>query len=70
MLIAWGAVPGLAAALALTRGMRSLIYGISPIDPASFGAAAIVLSGVALAASYLPARRAALADPTQALRGD
>jgi predicted permease len=70
ILVGCGVVPGLAAALALTRGMRGLVYGISPLDPVSFAAAAIVLFGVALAASYVPARRAALSDPTHALRGD
>jgi ABC-type lipoprotein release transport system permease subunit len=59
---------GLAGAFVLTRGMATLLYGVSPLDPASYVAAAALLLFVALAASYVPARRAALSDPTQVLR--
>ena len=50
--------------------MESLLFGVPPLDPVSFAAAAALLFGVALAASYLPARRAALADPTHSLRAE
>jgi predicted permease len=59
---------GLAAAFGLTRLFKSLLVGISPTDTVSFAGTAILLALVALAATYLPARRAAGVDPLQALR--
>jgi putative ABC transport system permease protein len=63
-----GIVIGLAAALGLTRFMTSLIYGVSALDPATFGIVAGILAAVALAASYIPALRAARIDPVEAFR--
>jgi len=63
-----GALAGLAAAVALTRVMSSLLFGVSTTDPTTFVAVTGVLVLVALAASYLPARRAASLDPMQLLR--
>jgi hypothetical protein len=60
----------LGEAIALTLAMRSLLYGVTPLDPVGFLAAAALLVGVALVASYLPARRAALADPVSSLRAE
>jgi ABC-type antimicrobial peptide transport system permease subunit len=63
-----GAAIGLALALAGSRLIESELFGIAPTDPFAIGSAVAVLIGVALAASYLPARRASQLDPTQALR--
>jgi putative ABC transport system permease protein len=63
-----GACVGLVGALALGRFMSSFLYGVQPSDPATFLAMAAVLGAVALAASYIPARRATRIDPLLALR--
>lgn len=63
-----GLIFGLAGAWFVTRYMTTLLYGIAPRDPATFGAAAGMLAVVALAACYLPARRAMGVDPMVALR--
>jgi putative ABC transport system permease protein len=65
-----GVAFGVAAALALTRVMGSLLYGVSPTDAASLGAVVALLVTVAAASSYAPARRATRVDPAVALRGE
>ena len=63
-----GVAIGVAAALAVTRLAASLLVHVSATDPLVFGAAALFLAAVALAANYLPARRATHIDPNEALR--
>lgn len=63
-----GVVVGFAGALALSRFLRSLLFQTSPTDPATFAAVFLLLGVVALAACYIPARRAAKIDPMAALR--
>jgi putative ABC transport system permease protein len=68
MLAIVGIVLGAAGALALTRFLKSLLFGISPSDSATFAGIAILFLAVAVAASYIPARRATRIDPMQAIR--
>ncbi|HEV2386543.1 MAG TPA: ABC transporter permease [Candidatus Acidoferrales bacterium] len=63
-----GIVIGLAGALGVTRLLHAMLFGVSASDPATFAAVAAALAAVALAASYLPARRATRVDPVVALR--
>jgi predicted permease len=68
MLAGIGIVIGAPLTLALARSIRSSFYGVGPADPITFGAATILFLGVALLAAWVPARRAATADPMEALR--
>jgi predicted permease len=63
-----GIVAGLAAALLLTRAVKAMLYGIQPYDPVTLTAGVLLLLTVALAASWIPARRAAGVQPMEALR--
>jgi putative ABC transport system permease protein len=65
-----GVALGLAAALALTRIMKNLLFEVSATDPATFALIALLLVGVALIGSYIPARRAAKVDPLLAIRNE
>jgi predicted permease len=65
-----GIVLGVAVALAVTRVMSSLLFGVGPMDPVTYAAMSATLAGVGLLATYLPARRASRVDPVVALRVD
>jgi putative ABC transport system permease protein len=65
-----GVLAGLAGAVALSRAIGSLLFELSPTDPLTLGSMAVLLSAVALLASYLPARRATRVDPLIALRSE
>jgi len=68
--VAFGVASGLGAALATTRLVESLLFGLKPNDPLTIVLAALVLLAVAGVAGYLPARKAARVDPLAALRAD
>jgi putative ABC transport system permease protein len=63
-----GVIAGLVAALALAQLFRNLLFGVGVADPLTLGAVALVLFGVAVLASFVPARRATKIDPIEALR--
>lgn len=67
-LVGIGMAVGLVLALLATQALRPFLFGISPLDPATFAIIGLILAAVALLASYLPARRAAAADPASSLR--
>ena len=69
-LAAIGVILGVAFAFVTTRLMATLLYGVRPSDPVAFGVAIAVLVTVSVAASWLPARRAARLDPVRALRSE
>ena len=65
-----GVALGVIGAFALTRAVKSLLFGVTPTDPATFSLVAAVLAAAAFAACYVPARRAAQVDPLRALRAE
>jgi predicted permease len=69
-LAAVGAAVGLAVAAALTRAMKTLLFGVEAMDPSTYVAVALVLIAAAAIASYVPARRATAVPPTEALRSE
>jgi putative ABC transport system permease protein len=67
-LAAYGIALGQAAAFGLTHLMSAMLYGVNPADAVTFAAISLLLGAVAVAASYLPSRRAMALDPVTALR--
>jgi len=65
-----GAVLGVLGAVASTRLLDSLLFGVTPLDPATFAVVSLVVLLTAAGASWLPSRRASGVDPQEALRGD
>src|SRR5262249_31113595 len=63
-----GAVIGLVAAIVASRGIETMLFGVSPLDPITYAVMIVLLLGVTLSASWLPARRAARIDPSVTLR--
>jgi ABC-type antimicrobial peptide transport system permease subunit len=63
-----GVILGIVASLALTRLMKSMLFGVTPWDPATIVIVVLLLISVTLLAAYLPARRASRVDPIVALR--
>ena len=68
MLAAIGGVIGLAGAVALSRVLQTLLFGVTPVDPLTYTTIVIILGGAAIAASWVPARRATRVNPIEALR--
>ena len=68
LIVIAGVGAGLMGSLLLTRFLQTLLFEIKPTDPLTFGALTILLAGVALLASFIPARRASRIDPLVALR--
>jgi ABC-type antimicrobial peptide transport system permease subunit len=65
-----GVTIGIVAALASTRFLGTLLYGVKAVDPSVFAAMSVMMLAMGLLASYMPARRASAVDPIEALRSD
>jgi ABC-type antimicrobial peptide transport system permease subunit len=70
LLLVSGVATGAVLALAAAAAARAMLFGLQPYDPATLGMAIVLLAAVTLAATYLPARRAAKLDPMTALRDE
>ena len=65
-----GTTLGIAAGALIARAIQSLLYGVSPLDPAMYGLVVVVMAVVMGLATYIPARRATRIDPIRALRAE
>ena len=70
LLLSVGVATGVLLSIWVGRAAATLLYGLKPYDPLSLAAASLLLAGIALAASYIPARRAAGLEPMSALRDE
>jgi ABC-type antimicrobial peptide transport system permease subunit len=68
--VAVGVVLGVGAAVASTRLLGTLLFGVEAVDPTVFAAMSVTMIGIGVLASYMPARRASSVDPIEALRND
>ena len=68
--VAVGVIIGIVVALASTRALESLLFGVKAVDAATFVAMSASMLAIGLLASYIPARRASRVDPIESLRGD
>ena len=69
-LLAWGIGLGIGMAVVAERVLKTLLFGVSPLDPSTLAGAVALLAGVSLTAAFLPARRAAAVDPLVAIRAE
>src|SRR5690606_41250058 len=69
-LVAIGIVAGLAASVPVARLLSTLLFGVSPLDPATYAVVSLILIAAALLATYLPTRRATRVEPVEALRSE
>jgi len=65
-----GVVIGVGVARASTRALGALLYGVEPVDPLLFAAMSVMMIGVGMLASYVPAHRASTVNPIESLRSD
>jgi predicted permease len=70
VLVLCGILAGVAGAIALTRYLSTMLFGLTPLDPLTYAVVGVLFATVALAASYIPARRATKVDPAVALRSE
>ncbi|HEY9227303.1 MAG TPA: FtsX-like permease family protein, partial [Gemmatimonadaceae bacterium] len=70
VLTAFGVGGGLVMFALVARFLRSFLYGVAPSDPVTLASASVLLVAIALLASWIPARRAAMVDPAEALRAE
>lgn len=70
MLAGLGSIVGLGSAIALSRWISSLLFGVTALDPATYAASALAVCTTVLIASYLPACQASSVDPVESLRAD
>jgi putative ABC transport system permease protein len=68
--VAAGVTAGLTVAIAVTRGMRSLLYGVEPLDAMTYAAVIVLVAVVVAIAAYAPAARAARVDPLSLMRAE
>ena len=70
MVVLVGVIIGVAAAFGSTRLLSTLLFGVKAVDPLVFAAMSVMMIGMGVLASYMPARRASAVDPIEALRSD